>query len=249
MDPSPYGEAIEVFDRVGTCVLTERQGSEHLIPQKYLGSELEFREIDAIYGNEAARDLYDNSYEKRALRNYFNRKGIKGELSPEEQKDLYGGPIQSEVWQVYGLERGSLVNAVAKGEYVGGDYTRVGIQGRPPDFAVIISKAADRAERSLLLFRFDENKVDEFVAALDLRDYPNYYLRPVTYGSTDFLFDTFVTLDPIDPSRVDDFQKGLLLEKESQTGVKYLVELKEGELSLAKLRKTILGYKLEATVF
>lgn len=245
----PFGREVEVDERESTCVVTEIDGERHYIPQKYLGTDLEYTEIDAIYGNDVARALYDNSYEKRALRNYFSRMGYKGVIPEEKQLELYGRPIENEVWQVVGLEGEPPVNVVAKGKFAGdsGSEEDEGSRKRPPDFAAIIAKKDEPVQRKLAIFKFTQEKVDEFVGDLDLSDYPDYYIRPVTYGMQEVLWDEYLVLDP--EWNNDQLGYAILLEKETQTGVKYLVEPRAGELVLKKLRKTLLGYKIESTVF
>lgn len=245
----PFGKEVLVSERESTCIVTEIDGDRHYIPQKYLGTDLEFTEINAIYGNDAARALYDNSYEKRALRNYFSRKGFKGDIPEEKQLELYGRPHESEVWQVVALEGEPPVNVVAKGKFATDGEVGENEEGgkRPPDFAAIVSKKDDPEQRRLAVFRFNAEKVDEFVGDLDLSDYPGYFMRSVTYGMQEVLWDNYLVLDP----EWNNDRKGyaILLEKETQTGVKYLVETRPEGLVMKKLRKTLLGYKIESTIF
>lgn len=236
-----YGETVEVARREGTCVVAEMEDEPHFIPQKYLGTELEYTEIDAIYGNAEARVLYDNSYEKRALRNYFSRMGYIGSIPSEQQLSLYGHPAEKPVWQVVALPEDPPVNVVAKGKFVGGEYG-----ARPLDMAVIMDRLDQPDERRLALFRFDEEQVDQFVADFDLTDYPNYYIRPVTFSIDELLWDRFLKLDPNDPDGA--LQYGLLMEKENQMGVKYLFQVRNGNLDLSKLRKTLFGYRIESAI-
>lgn len=247
----PFGQAVTVNDREMTCVVTEIEGKEHFIPQKYLGTDLEFSEIDGIYGNDAARALYDNSYEKRALRNYFSRMGYKGEIPEEKQLQLYGRPLEAEIWQVYGLEGEGPhpVNVVAKGKFAGEKWENEPDPKVPLDFAAIISKRDEPEVRKLVVFEFNKDKVDEFVADFDLTDYPGYYIRPVRYGVNEYFWDKFVVLDPTgEEGQAEEIKKGILLEKENQLGVKYLVEVGNNSMEVRKLRKTIFGYKMEALV-
>lgn len=232
----PYGTPLEVKSRQGTCILIDFEGATHYVPQKYLGSEQEFLEINTIYGNEEARELYDNSYEKRALRNYFNRVKIAGDLLPEQQRSLYDSLSGKDVWQVYGRKKDSDLNVVAKGRFLSTE------EEKPFDFAAIISNKAARDVRKLVLFEFDEHSVDHFVDEIDLANYPNYYIKTIEYWDELYLFGTaYIQLPPKASGEEEDKKIGILLEKPNSNADKYLVEFNQGEMELYSLRKGLFG--------
>jgi|GEM_PF-7051274 len=235
--PLPYGKGLEVYTMDENCITTELDGKTHFVPRKYLGTSQEFSEIDAIYGNEASRTLFDNSYEKRALRNYFNRTQIMGDIPMEKQKELYGEVRQREVWQVYGEDAESELNAVVKGGFSNDDETEVEAEThKPEDMAVIISDRDNRDRRKLLLFAFDEEKVESLVDEMDLSNYPGYLIRPVDYSEELFLFGTpYLKLDAGEDS--EDVKLGLLLQRPGRDQTQYLIEIEAGELLLNSLDK------------
>ena len=244
LTPFAYGKAIEVQGLEGTCVTTKVDGKKEFIPKKFLGSAREWQEIDAIYGNEPSRELFDNSYEKRALRNYFNRTQIMGYIPQEKQKELYGKPRTREVWQVYGLTEESEFSPVAKGRFSWGNAFETEETNRPDDLAVIISEMENRDRRKLLLFNFDEEKVDNFVDEMDLSNYPGFQIRPCLYKEEIFLFGTpYLRLDAsLDEEEEEDPEESeirlaLLMQKPGLEDRRYLIEVVQGELQLFSLEK------------
>lgn len=242
--PFPYGEAIEVKGLEESCITTRVDGKVEYVPKKFLGSKREFEEIDAIYGNPESRDLFDNSYEKRALRNYFNRTQIMGDIPHKMQVELYGQPREREVWQVFGMgledgEEEVTMDAVAKGRFSWGNQADLEDPGnRPEDFAVIISERENRDRRKLLLFNFDEDKIDNFVDEMDLSNYPGFLIRPIQYKEEIFLFGTpYLTLDAKRENEEEEISLALLLQKPGIDDHRYLVEVVQGELQLFSLDK------------
>ncbi len=244
LTPFPYGAGIEVTGLEESCITTRVDGKLEYVPKKYLGSKREFQEIDGVYGNPESRDLFDNSYEKRALRNYFNRTQIMGDIPHKMQIELYGQPRDREVWQVYGMgsqaaKEGEVMEAVAKGKFSWGNMTEVdGEVNRPDDLAVIISEKENRDRRKLLLFNFDEDKVDNFVDEMDLSNYPGFLIRPIQYKEEIFLFGTpYLTLDAERKDEDEEINLALLMQKPGIDDHRYLIEVVQGELQLFSLDK------------
>lgn len=254
--PFPYGKGIEVHGLEESCITTRVNGNLEYVPKKFLGSAREFEEIDAIYGNAESRDLFDNSYEKRALRNYFNRTQIMGEIPHKKQIELYGQPKEREVWQVYGVgieeeEEKAEMDAVAKGKFSWSKTTEATEEtNRPDDFAVIISERENRDRRKLLLFNFDEEKVDNFVDEMDLSNYPGFLIRPINYKEEIFLFGTpYLRLDAEREDEEEEINLALLLQKPGIEDHRYLIEVVQGELQLFSLDKGLFKMYKKDRVF
>lgn len=172
----PYGHEVKIGDIKDEWVEFDYKGATYYLPSKYLGTEREYQEIDAIYGNEEARELVKESYLKRALRDYFISHDLVGDLSKEEQQSLYGEEKELEqIWQIYGLSpEKNDYNVVAKGAFS---------ENSAREFSVIISQKYNRrVKRKLLIFSFDEADSGHLLASLDLSNFPGYYVKEVKRG-------------------------------------------------------------------
>jgi len=264
--PLPFGEKIVVFERVEAesgvkCIQTEIQGKDEFVPAQYLGDRREYMEIDAIYGNKAARKLYDNSYEKRMLLGYFRDNELIGEISPEWQEYLYDSLSSAEQWQVFGKPHNGL-DAVAKGKYTPSWSQEAEDSRRPLDFAVIISRVDTLAEDSneeeydgfprrntqrLLLFAFDQSKEGRLVDELNISNYPGHYIRSTEFYSDAYWWGNYLHLDK-EAEDGRELQTAILLEDVESDGSKYLIEVVDDQLQITALRETIFGYARDNTV-
>lgn len=218
----PYGAPVEVWEQEAFCVETMIDTQRHYIPRKYLAPEKEWLGMDGIYGNPQARELYDDSYEKRALRDLFRDRGWIGHI-PEEKRHLWEeGELNKPVWQVFGLAE-SPSNVVANGNF---EPTPSG--KHPEEFAVIISKRLNPEERKLLVFDFDDDLQGRLIAEQDLDEYPQYFIRKVTREDLEDLYR--FPDDPIELIRSG--QDGFLMEKANQKGKKYLCVVEGGQISI-----------------
>lgn len=268
----PYGEAIVVYERDSaggdeSCIQSEKEGNPYFLPVKYLGTRRDFIEMDAIYGNDEARALYDNSFEKRVILDYYRKKGIQGGISGEWQQLLYDSLTGREQWQVFGNEINGL-DAVAKGRFTENWEDRSQDTQRPLDFAVIIAKVDTSGEemleerpleeedydfaprednRRLLLFSFDSRKNGRLIDELNLSNYPSHYIRPVKFSAESYWWGNYLRIDP-DPNDVETLEPAILLEDTEEEGGKHLIEVKDGHLQITHLRQTIFGYARDNTV-
>lgn len=167
----PFGYAVEVENVFEDWVTFTYKGNTRYLPSRYLGTQQEYLEIDALYGNAETREIIKAAFLKRAINNYFTSHSLIGDLSTENQLTLYGSvQDEKEVWQIYGLPRdGNEFNVLSDAKYSG---------GRRNDVALIISsKYNRRMDRKLLVFSFDGGDNASLLTTLDLRNYPGYYIK------------------------------------------------------------------------
>jgi hypothetical protein len=171
-----YGESLSDYTLSGECLVhtNDSAGTSSYFPAQYFVTEERFREIDAIFGNDAGRSQIKHSYEKRALRVWFRHHGIIGKLSPEWKDSIAGKDRNPEVWQIFAEKEPTGLNTWARGNFSKkfGEFS----EGQD-DLVCIIQSPEDPDKRQLLFFSFDESGQSEIYNAFDLDSYKGRLIR------------------------------------------------------------------------
>lgn len=171
-----YGESLQSYTTEGNCLVSIDDTSRIIsyFPSQYFVTEDKFREIDAIFGNEAARSQIKHSYEKRALRVWYRKNGIIGNLSPEWKDSIVGKDRNPEVWQIFAENEPSELNTWARG-----NFTRKfsEFSSEQEDLVCIIQSPKDPNKRQLLMFSFDEKGQSKTYKSFDLDWYRDRLIR------------------------------------------------------------------------
>jgi hypothetical protein len=168
-----YGAELSDYQVEGACLKVVSDSGSRYFPGKYFVPEEVFREIDAIFGNDAARAQIKHSFEKRALRIWFRKQGIIGALSAKWKRQIAGPARDPEVWQVFAEDEPADLNSWARGDFTGKNPD----PRRPEDLAVVITAADNPTRQQLLFFSFDKQEKVSFHPTLDLDEYPDRLIR------------------------------------------------------------------------
>ncbi|MEM7035382.1 MAG: hypothetical protein AAF570_00305, partial [Bacteroidota bacterium] len=182
----PFKTQVEVYGREGDYVVTQIHGQKRYIPEVYLDTELVLEEINSIYLNEEAHLDVDDSYEKRAVRDFFNKNGIIGTMPEDRQKQLYGAVQEKETWWVYGAPKDADWRSATTGRFVGGEYHEDAenpLERRPDDLALLLHREGEPHIAKLVVFFFDEGlqRTHHHIEPLSLEGYDSWVVRKLSH--------------------------------------------------------------------
>ncbi|MEM0998071.1 MAG: hypothetical protein AAGN35_13370 [Bacteroidota bacterium] len=218
-----YGSELRNYSVVDDCLVLESDSGARYFPGKYFVPEIVFREIDAIFGNDAARSQIRHSFEKRALRVWFRQNGVMGSLA-QPWKDSIAGPDRDpQVWQIFAEDEPSDLNVWARGQFSRAEADPT----RPDDLAVTITSLADLSQEKLLVFSFDAAEEAQLHPAFDLGEYPDRLIREFPREGDEW--SRFFRQDSDYPA-----QQGILLEDPQGTRPDYLLLLENEGLTVTE---------------
>ena len=154
-----FGTEILEYSVNGDWAECKANGKKGYVSTQFLLNKKDFQELNGILADPDTRDAIATTKCRRALLNYFTKRGIIGKIDETIQKDIYGSVQQKEIWQVFTKPKNNNPNNVAYPKVVNPN-------SKYSDFACII-KNITTGKRKFLLFSFTDDEKETLQSEQD----------------------------------------------------------------------------------
>jgi hypothetical protein len=163
VDKLPYGAELLVYSLNNNWAKCKSREKEGFVAAQFILPEKEFHELNSIISDAQIREAIPTTKCRKALLNYFTKKGIMGKMDQELQKELYGAEQNKEVWQLVSNPKNNNLKTITYPPAVNPN-------SRFTDFACLIQNT-DTGKRRFLLFSFNDKEEPLLVTEQDAPDY------------------------------------------------------------------------------
>lgn len=185
----PYGTEVEVLGRPNSdWVEVEQDGQTRYLAAKYLRDRKKFMKMNYIFTNSEGKQLLDGSYHKLALEAHFTKMGYRTDLPSQDYEEIYGvAKSDLDIWQVDALGLSNPLNTAIPSIKLEKSQWK---KSETRNSAVIVNNKSNPDQRQLLAFKHTSNGNNE-IGTLDISNYPEHYIVPVSKRKFSFVADQY----------------------------------------------------------
>lgn len=158
-----YGSELIVYNYSSDwAYVKSSSGKKGYVSSDFLMEKKDFYILNSIWGDSDSRAVISTSKCRRALLHFYKNNGLIGIMNPDVWDEAFPGDNLNDYdsgWQVFCMPKKSKYNYVY--------YARItNPKSKFTDFCVIIRNVYN-GERKIVLFSFDDDETDHFIAASD----------------------------------------------------------------------------------